>query len=197
MKKMAKVCLIICMGGILTITNASETDSNESKIYVLAKKSGAVTPFLLAEDERAVFGSMENKVLSQSGEGKILFQHPSYTVLSVRNKTVTASGAQKNTVDQTRIGQVFYKEGEKKDSNRYVSTGTILVTFDGKSHIDFAAFAAANHLEYIKVVSRVGRETVLFANHSDKNDVALSSELVKKTDVFAAKPNWILPIKLF
>ena len=191
MKQLVKLYILALLCGGMTTVQAENLNT-----FKLMKKNGSSVPYILKKDEIAIMGA-GNIVFSEKNNAKKLFQHPSYTLFSINENTFLKSLASKEMAEQ-KMGLVFYQYGEKENAYRYISTGTILVTFGKKGKTDIDNFAVENNLKYLKTVSSAGDHLIiLFANMSGKNDVELSSSLVKKTNVSAAKPNWILPLKLF
>ena len=162
---------------------------NADMLYTLEQKHGHAVPYTLAEDEVAVMNGSD-AVLPTA---KLKERTPSYRLLSADTKVLASS---KNS--KSKAGQVFYKYGQKEAGYRYVTTATVLVTFDKKEPVNLETFAKENGLEIVKtLMSNAKKEMVLFRNVSEKNDVELASTLTKSSKILSAKPNWILPVKLF
>jgi hypothetical protein len=179
--------VLLVSGTLFCLADTSVTGPT----FELIHKSGASTSYVLETNERAVIenNTSQSELLVKSAK------HPSYKLFTLKEKKTSSA----NTVKEEAVkdANVFYKEGIKDEAHRYISTGEIIVTFDAKEKLDFKDFAAAHQLRYIKTIGPEELQTVLFANHSDKNDIELSSRLIKLPSVKSAKPNWILPFKLF
>jgi len=162
-------------------------------VYKLEQKNGHTVPYTLAEDEVAILHGSH----TVHATGKFKKNTPSYSLLSVDGKMMSNSQTAMDT-QQNKPGQVFYKYGQKEDGYRYVTTASVLITFDKNSTVNIENFAKENSLKVVKtVMSNKQKEIVLFRNLSNKNDVELSSYLNKTSKNISVKPNWILPIKLF
>jgi len=187
-------CVVAMMSCIMVLPAGDIDRHGKDRVYQLAKKGARSTPYVLAEDEIARMDGEKNSVAEAYRGEEMLSAYPAYTLYkNKKNESKLAADIVKE-----HEGKVFYKYGEKDDAHRYVTTGTILVTFSEKSTVDPDFFAEKKGLEYVKTVTVFhGRKVLLFKNMSDKNDVLLSSELLKEPNIIAAKPNWILPLKLF
>ncbi|MDD3591795.1 MAG: hypothetical protein PHO65_04095 [Sulfurovum sp.] len=179
--------LLLVSGTLFCLAETSATGPT----FQLIHKSGASTSYVLETNERAVIenNTSHSELLAKSAK------HPSYKLLTLNEKKPSSTNIMKE--ETVKDANVFYKEGIKDEAHRYISTGEIIVTFNAEEKLDFKDFAAAHQLTYIKMIGPSELRTVLFTNHSDKNDIELSSTLVKLPSVKSAKPNWILPFKLF
>jgi len=176
-----------------SLSFAGETVSKTEQTFTLLHKNGVSTPYVLSQNEFAVTQT-EKKAPVNIDLVKKLTEHPSYTLFSVKRKKISSTASQ---ADMNQVGNVFYKNGVEDETHRYISTGQIIVTFNSKQKIDVKAFAKEHQLVYLKTVGPAQMQTVLFANHSQKNDIELASSLIKSPTVKEVKPNWILPLKLF
>lgn len=172
--------LLLTVGTLICL--ADTTHSTAGLAFKLIDKSGSSTSYILEMNELAVM--QKEKSTSKSELFEKLAEHPSYKLFAVKEKKI-------------QTGNVFYKNGNKDEDHRYISTGEIIVIFDTKQTLNFKDFAAIHQLKYIKTIGASELQTVLFSNHSSKNDIELSSTLTKLPHVKSAKPNWILPLKLF
>ena len=179
--------LLLVSGTLFALADTSATGPT----FELIHKSGASTSYVLETNEHAVIenNTSHSKLLVKTAK------HPSYKLFTGKEKKPSSANIMKEETIQG--ANVFYKEGIKDEAHRYISTGEIIVTFNAEEKLDFKDFAAAHQLRYIKTIGPSELRTVLFANQSNKNDIELSSSLVKLPSVKSAKPNWILPFKLF
>ncbi len=186
-----KLLLTLALG-----TTVSMADTMQNKNYILVNKHGVKTTYLLVNNEFAL-PHTENSLLKPAGLNKLLMQTPSYRLFSLKKGESSIQMANTQSEKKKRSGLVFYKNGEIDDSHRYVSTGMIIVTFNNQHQVEPAAFANKHQLTYIKTIGDPELNMLLFRNASEKNDVELSSMLTKQANINMAKPNWILPLKLF
>ena len=190
-KSFVKLCTIITLSLGMTVAHAQSI--SDADTYELVDKRGKKTPYLLEKNEIAMLNTKQKSLPQDS---KPSFQHPSYRLFSLKKCLIKIQGTEESDTKE-KSGLVFYKYGQKDDAYRYITTGMIIVTFEKKSNINPENFAIKNHLKYIKTIGSEYQKMILFLNTSEKNDIELSSALVKQDDVIGAKPNWILPVKLF
>ncbi|WP_297525283.1 hypothetical protein [Sulfurovum sp.] len=185
--------LILIILTLYGFTGSALTKTEQT--FKLLDKHGHQTPYVLQMDEFA--STQKNKDLSNIGSIKKIKVYPAYTLFSVKRKNIAPNNAEESSTEAHRAGNVYYKYGIKDDSHRYVSTGTIIVIFNAQHTVDPKTFAKQHGLVYLKTLGSTKQPTILFANHSDKNTIELSSVLTQLPGVNTARPNWILPFKLF
>ena len=186
-----KLLLSLALGATISIA-----DTPQDQNYILLNKQGVKTTYLLLNNEFAV-PHTENSLSKPAGAERLLMQTSSYHLFSLKKGENSIQMANTQTEEKKRSGLVFYKNGEIDDSHRYISTGLIIITFSKSHQVDPETFAKKHHLKYLKTIGNPELKIFLFRNISEKNDVELSSILVNQKNVNTAKPNWILPLKLF
>ena len=171
---------------------ASSGENNTEQTFELIDRHGQKTVYTLQPDEFAL--TQQKKELSNTIEmAKKIKDYPAYTLFAVRKRNIVPKDTQKTL----KKGNVYYKYGQKDDDHRYISTGQVIVVFNPGYMTDLHAFAKEHNMTYIKTLSKTKERTVLFANDSEKNEIELSSTLIHLPEVKTAKPNWILPVRLF
>jgi len=189
-----KLSLALVLGTALSV--ADTLQDKTAQTYTLLSKNGMKTSYLLADDEFAA-SHRKSTVSKPEGVDKELLQTPSYTLFSLKGKTASLQTSDNGSEEIKKSGLVFYKEGKRDDSHRYISTGMVIITFS-KDHVpNIKTFEKTYHLKYVKTLGDPRLRTMLFKNNSNKNDIELSSALTKQAYIDTAKPNWILPVKLF
>ncbi|WP_294957193.1 hypothetical protein [Sulfurovum sp.] len=172
---------------LLSLLTASSADT--TKTYELVNQTGgASTPYVLHLDQYAV--TYRNNRHSKVKSVKKVEIHPSYKLYFLRN-SLTQMNTNHSSDSQ---GNVYYKYGIEDASHRYISTGEVLVTFTPISQQAMKELEQKYKLQYVK---QVKPDTVLYRNRSEKNDIDLSSALIQLPNIIEAKPNWILPLRLF
>jgi len=189
-----KLSLVLVLGTALSMADTQQEKTAQT--YTQLSKNGLKTSYVLENSELAVLHTKGTES-KPSEVDKELMQTPSYTLFSLKEKATSLLTSNNETEEKRRSGLVFYKEGKRDDSHRYISTGSIIITFK-KDHLpNMEKFENTYHLKYMKTLGDPRLQTLLFKNNSMKNDIELSSVLTKQTHINIAKPNWILPVKLF
>ena len=104
--------------------------------------------------------------------------------------------AKRQSGDLQHAGEVYYKNGVVRESNRYITTGRIVVRFAHATQIDLEAFASRHGLLLEKRMGKKG-SMAIFVNTSPQNDISQSNALLKEQAVVFSQPDWVLPLKLY
>ena len=140
---------------------------------VLKQKNRAVIQFVKSSEEFAELSTKGNLVLS-------------------KQKALSESESNPSAHNQY---PVYYRNGIKTASNRFISTGTILVSFGKHSQLSYQTFALENNLEFLKQVNRLYR-TGLFKLPPGADLIEICNRLNQNPNIRYASPNWISPRKL-
>ncbi len=127
-------------------------------------------------------------------------QEKRFVKISTDTLTTSAKSAAKRAKSQSgaleHAGEVYYIDGTVTPSNRYITTGHIVVRFTKNIKINLDKFASKHALRLEKSMGR-GQVIAVFVNISAEDDITVSNTLVKERDVSFVEPDWILPLKLY
>jgi hypothetical protein len=159
-------------------------------VFSLPVLAGTETPMI---GERQVL-KQKNRAVIQFVKSSEEFAEPSAKgnlVLS-KQKALSKSESSRSAYNQY---PVYYRNGIKAASHRFISTGTILVSFGKQSQLSYQVFALENNLEFLKQVNRLYR-TGLFKLSPGADLIEVCNKINQNSNIRYASPNWISPRKL-
>ena len=118
-------------------------------------------------------------------------------VIVVKSETRTPDGlSQKNVLGvESELRPVYYKNGVKRPSHRYISTGRIIVSFGKTPSIDYHKFARDHELKFLRLINRK-YQTAVFELLNKSDPIQQVNELNLNPSIRSARPDWISPRKL-
>lgn len=172
--------ILICLG----FTSLNAQQKAEGTRHKLKQKLYPEMTFVEAEDEVAVLEKHSGLTI-KSPQGLSREESVSYNRMMAGKEPET----------DRKTYRVFYRNGIKSPSNRYIATGKILVSFGKGSTPSYAEFAKENNLEFIREINQL-YHTAVFQIKDPTDLISKVNQLNQNPTIRNATPDWISPRSL-